>query len=718
MSKEIEIINSRIASIRAESANDAKASIDCVMSTEAPVLMFDRSRWEVIDEILLASGRTLAPHIPLLDSHDRSSVSKVLGHFEGVVTEEATNHTLGTMLFDQEDEEAMKVFRKYRGGHVKDISVGYQVTSSVMVEAGETIELGGRMFTANAARRLRIALKWQLNEGSAVPIGADPGAKARSACVQVTLDEAQRLIAERSQKLAGAVPAVECGSPAGTGGKNERRGNAMSGATTDPAPVQAVDNEALIRQGVERESKRRAAIQDIAEGVSPDVVRAAVDDVNCDVDSARAKFLADLQKQRKQSPTPSNDAPQITVAGNRSERDRTTMALAFEVARQLGVNPENVAHRMVYDEYTRTMKFHKPGTKVRESIQKEVENNLERSDAYRGISSSDLCREALKINQVEAPIGRVDMITRAFSIPSVSTIYTQAMGAVLLSALGDMNDSTQGWTKDVPVKNFKRQELHRLEGGRLRRRDRGTEAKHATFADTMETYRIYDYAETLVLDRQDLIDDEIGAWKTALDAYALAIRSLRPDLVYALLLTNSALSDGIALFHASHGNLLGTGYGLSMSSLQSGLNALGSQKGSAGLNLNLRDAYLVTGITNGFTADQLASSAEIREAAAANGVANPILKRNLGTQSDSRIDTGFVDPVTEANVAAVPTTWFIAAKGGDYGICVGTLEGNNGMPTISSTVLQGGGKYGISLDVQFPIGAGVSSYAGLVLGRP
>ena len=96
-----------------------------------------------------------------------------------------------------------------------------------------------------------------------------------------------------------------------------------------------------------------------------------------------------------------------------------------------------------------------------------------------------------------------------------------------------------------------------MEGGRLRRRNRGTEADHATFADTMESYRVNDFASQLVIDRQDIIDDELGAWSTALDEYARAVLSLRPDIVYAVLAANAAMAtDGVVLFHAAtHANL-------------------------------------------------------------------------------------------------------------------------------------------------------------------
>ena len=64
-------------SIRADSFNEANRTFEAVASTDNPVPMFDMKYWEVVDEILTADGGTFPSEIPMLDSHDRSSVFKV-----------------------------------------------------------------------------------------------------------------------------------------------------------------------------------------------------------------------------------------------------------------------------------------------------------------------------------------------------------------------------------------------------------------------------------------------------------------------------------------------------------------------------------------------------------------------------------------------------------------------------------------------------------------
>lgn len=709
-------IHSRRAQIRAASADETNMSVEAVLSTEQAVPMFSYQSWEVVDEILLASGRTTADHVVLLDAHDRSSVSMVLGHIENIRTEEATNNTLCLMLFDADDDDAVKAFNKYRNNHVKDISVGYQVLAYQTVEPGASASIDGRTFTASSGRRLHIATSWRVDEGSCVPIGADSKAKARgdesnTMTVQVSEDEIPQLIGKREKQSVTNVVA-DVLNPAGDG-KSER---SVMTTETKPEPTGAVNENEILKRGVQMERKRQADIKAIADGVRNETLTKALDDAECTVDGARALFLADLQAQRS-APPAGSDAPNIILSGGdkRRERDVNVHSLACAVAARMGVDIEAVGHRINYDPITGETTFEKPGYRNK-ARQEEFERNMERADKFRGIHSVDLCREALQIERQDCPLERRALVTRAFSTPAVSTIYTTAMGAVLLSTLGEMQDSTIGWTKDVEAKSFKPQELHRLEGGTLKKRNRGQEATHATFADTYETYTVSEFASQLVIDRQDLIDDELGAWLTAMSEYSRGVRSLRPDCVYALLATNAALTtDSTALFHANHSNLL-TSSALAAATLQTALAALASQKGAGGLVLNLRDAYLITGETLSFSADQLANSAEVREAAAANGTTNPIKRRGVKVQSDGRINGGFNHPVTGTAIAAAATTWYVAAANGDYGVCVGSLAGSNGLPTMRSTVLNSEGKFGISLDVAHVCGAGVSDYRGLVKG--
>src|SRR3546814_3275583 len=69
---------------------------------------------------------------------------------------------------------------------------------------------------------------------------------------------------------------------------------------------------------------------------------------------------------------------------------------------------------------------------------------------------------------------------------------------------------------------------------------------------------------------------------------------LEGDIVYGALTANAALSDTVALFHATHNNLA-TGAAITDTSLTLARKLMRNQTSPAGRQLNLSPVYLVTG---------------------------------------------------------------------------------------------------------------------------
>lgn len=162
--------------IRADTWDDKTRSFEAVLATEAPVMVLDMQRWEPVEEILLMPGCKIPKkgQIPLLDSHDRTSIrSGQIGSVRNLRVE--GDKLIGRCYLSAAEEE---IATKVREGHVTDCSVGYQVRTSVIIEPEQTVEVEGHSFTAGA-RPLRITTEWLLKENSLCPIGADEGAKVR-----------------------------------------------------------------------------------------------------------------------------------------------------------------------------------------------------------------------------------------------------------------------------------------------------------------------------------------------------------------------------------------------------------------------------------------------------------------------------------------------------------------------------------------------------------
>lgn len=811
-------LSERTIAFRANTADDTAMTIDAVLSTEDPVGMFDYEDYCMMDEVLLASGRQKTDYLPMLDSHNRWSVEEVLGHMSNIRTE--GGNTVVTCNFDKNDEEAVKIFKKYRDGHARGLSVGYTVRKYIDISPGQSANIGGRNFKASPTRKLRVATDWVAKEGSCVAIGADSKALTRSAAigvrglsVEMTEEQAEqaRAIHERRKqnrkrkqgasqrsldgnaspvdepveqstsdtqeireesvatlqaftpspsvvininsdgnvRTENATPAspepvvaasetedsrtapsatteestlgsVNQSVPAVVGGNNERNAT-MSGENTaeqSAAEVEKVRAEAR-KEGIRAEKARQDSIRELAgDDVTEETLTRCLQDIEMTPEQAQRLFLDDIRAQRKAaSPPVGSDSPKpLELSGNKRTAPSIDVLTAAVALRMGGEAAVKQLQYLDYNPGTNKLRMKRSSMQVDEQARKDHERVVNEAYAHEGRSSADICELMLRSSKIDVPMERVDIIERSFSTPAISTIYTQTMGAILLANLGETADSTMGWCKEQDVANFKTNELHRFEGGALTRRNRGEVARPASFADTMEQYSIKEYASVLNIDRQDLIDDDLNAWLNAMDEYARGIQDLRPSLVYGFLATNSALAtDSVALFHADHNNLI-TSSALAVGTLQTAVAALASQRGPGGLNLNLRNCVLITSETLSFTADTLTTSAEVRDTTATTkyGTANALRLRSIATRSDSRLNNGFTYPVTGAAVAAASTTWYLAAAGGAYGIHVGYLKGTNRMPTMSTTVHNGGGKYGMSMDVNFDIGVGVQSFQGLV----
>lgn len=149
--------------------DEKNRSIDLVLATENPVMVFDVIRGEHVPEVLYVPGIELPKNgqVPLLDSHGRETVSKVLGSIRNLRRADSSAGRLltGRAYFSK---AAADTFELYASGHLTDFSIG---ASRQEIERTKS---GGRIVT-----------KSRLLEGSVVVVGADSDAKAVTTATRV-----------------------------------------------------------------------------------------------------------------------------------------------------------------------------------------------------------------------------------------------------------------------------------------------------------------------------------------------------------------------------------------------------------------------------------------------------------------------------------------------------------------------------------------------------
>ncbi len=154
--------------------NPNTLSVRVVAKTEEPILRYTTHFKEPVPVITLMSG-VMIPRkgqVPLLDSHDRSTVSAILGSARNF---EIADNVLECDVFFSRTPAGLSAAQKVREGHLTDFSVGCFYLDSCPVPAGEERQISDRRFSGPAL----VVTQWLIFELSIVAVGADPRAKAR-----------------------------------------------------------------------------------------------------------------------------------------------------------------------------------------------------------------------------------------------------------------------------------------------------------------------------------------------------------------------------------------------------------------------------------------------------------------------------------------------------------------------------------------------------------
>ena len=106
----------------------------------------------------------------------------------------------------------------------------------------------------------------------------------------------------------------------------------------------------------------------------------------------------------------------------------------------------------------------------------------------------------------------------------------------------------------------------------------GQDAEEGRVNERYETTQLRTYARGFSIDRRTIINDDLSGITRVLQGWGLTAALLPEQLAYAGLTNNAALSDGVALFHATHNNLQ-SATALSHASLVTAMTAMMTQRG-------------------------------------------------------------------------------------------------------------------------------------------
>ncbi len=282
------------------------------------------------------------------------------------------------------------------------------------------------------------------------------------------------------------------------------------------------------------------------------------------------------------------------------------------------------------------------------------------ANEFSGMTMRELARASLEVRGIKPtmadPLQMVQLAFSArmeggtFTTSDFTNILANVANKSMLKGWSEIDENFDQWTSKGILTDFK--PASRVDTGlfpALAQVVEGASYEYGTMSDRGETIQLAKYGKLFAISREAVINDDLNAFTKIPQKMGRAAKRTIGDLVYAILTSNPNMSDGVALFHATHNNLM-TGAALSVASLSVAKTAMRKQKdpdSATKTGLNIRPAYLLVPVELEDTARVLMNSEF--DPAATQRVPNP--NANLATViSDARLS------------AASASNWYMAAN--------------------------------------------------------
>jgi ATP-dependent protease ClpP protease subunit len=314
---------------------------------------------------------------------------------------------------------------------------------------------------------------------------------------------------------------------------------------------------------------------------------------------------------------------------------------------------------------------------IRNNVQ--VKNAAEGAKELTGLTVMGMAEKLLNMTGKSTMLmSKRQILDTAFAMHSTADfgkLLGNTAGKSLRQAYEEEYGSHEIWTGEVEVPDFKEQSLVQLsEAPDLDKIAEGAEYKYGTFSDGGMTFSIDKYGKLFSLTYEAMINDDLQAFTRLPQAFGKSAKRKEADLVYQVLTGNPTLNDGVALFHATHGNLVTGVSGLTVSSLSEPRSMMRKQKGlNSSAPINVVPRFLIVPASMETLAEQLLAS--VVDPSKSNDTTNPEFIRGLTLVVDSRLDAvsekdcylaanpSQVDTITRAYLANTPRPYYEMRQG-------------------------------------------------------
>lgn len=675
----------RMVSVRAETANPETKSVEVVVASENPVERYDPERDAVVREILLMQGvefRTDRMQLPIVDSHDRSTVRNVLGSVRNIRVE--GNQLVGDATFAR-DSDSQVAYQKLLDGHLTDFSITATPRAITSINRGDTYNLRGELIAGPAD----IVTRWVPTDASLVAAGADETSTVRELLrsyhfekgmqMKRALTEEQKamlvakgmpeqinepeealtwaigLMSEESSEEPAAEGATEIASAAAEDGESElemavQPSGSVEG-TSGPATTSEQEMKKSVERALEEDKKRRKEIVALCSAAN---IERSFAELLCDegveLEIARSKILEKVIMTNK--PLGSSTG-RIEVTRNSDDKFHDAMrdGLISRAFRGAGIKSSPFENGKPAEGYQDFANY---------GLMRMAEKCLQRQ----GIDTDRMSNRDIALAAMGSPSAlRRHNIERAYHTSGLfGNILLDAVNKTLLSAYEEAPVTYTQWVRTAPaVADFKA--INRIRFSEAPDLEVVPEArpyKQLPMTDSKETYRIEKYGGIFTVSWETVVNDDLDAISRIPAMHGNAARRKINKVVYNVLTSNPTMGDGNGLFSASHAsgsNFANASAAPSVTTLNASFVAMMKQTGlTAGTIINVMPRYLIVPVGQSAPALQLISSiADPLAGGTATGNANTM---NIYGPSGMRPLNVIIEPMLDAWSG---TAWFLAA---------------------------------------------------------
>ncbi|MFB9951004.1 prohead protease/major capsid protein fusion protein [Rhizobium puerariae] len=230
------------------------------------------------------------------------------------------------------------------------------------------------------------------------------------------------------------------------------------------------------------------------------------------------------------------------------------------------------------------------------------------SREFVGLTLPELARRSLEAHGVSSHgMSAGEVVQRALHTTSDFAHVISGVGQTVLgAAYASVPSGVKAIARKSTARDFKLKTTARLSGfSDLEKVNEHGEFKRGTFSEGAEGYRISTFGKVFGMTRQMLVNDDLGAFADVSRELGLSAARLEADILANLVKSNPKLSDGKAIFHADHANMVASGTALTEANLSIARLAMGKQTGLAGELIDVVPKFLVVSLDQQTTAEKL-----------------------------------------------------------------------------------------------------------------